>query len=43
MNHAAFGIQFSQRPPAEVLEELAREVLPHFPSHEGLSAASAVW
>lgn len=43
VNHAAFGIQFSQRPPAEVQEELAREVLPHFPSHEGPSAASAVW
>jgi hypothetical protein len=24
VNHAALGIQFSQRPPAEVLEELAR-------------------
>lgn len=43
VNHAALGIQFSQRPPAEVLEELAREVLPHFPSHEGPSAASAFW
>lgn len=43
VNHAALGIQLSQRPPAEVLEELAREVLPHFPSHEGPSAASAVW
>ncbi len=43
VNHAALGIQFSQRPPTEVLEELAREVLPHFPSHEGPSAAPAFW
>ncbi|MCS4293150.1 luciferase-type oxidoreductase [Comamonas sp. BIGb0152] len=43
VNHAALGIQFSQRPPAEVLEELAREVLPHFPSHEGVPAACVTW
>ena len=42
-NHAALGIQWSQRPPAEVLEELAQEVLPHFPSHEGLTAVAADW
>lgn len=33
VNHAALGIQFSQRPASEVLEELAADVLPHFPSH----------
>ena len=43
VNHAALGIQWSQRPPAEVLEELAQEVLPHFPSHEGLPAVAADW
>jgi len=26
-----------------VLEELAQEVLPHFPSHEGLTAVAADW
>lgn len=34
VNHAALGIQFSQRPAAEVVQELAEEVLPHFPSHQ---------
>jgi luciferase-type oxidoreductase len=43
VNHAALGIQLSQRPPAEVLEELAQEVLPHFPSHEGLPPVAADW
>ena len=43
VNHAALGIQWTQRPPAEVLEELAQEVLPHFPSHEGLPAVAADW
>lgn len=36
VNHAALGIQFSQRPASEVLEELAADVLPHFPSHGAL-------
>jgi hypothetical protein len=31
VNHAALGIQFSQRPPAEVLEELARGCCRTFP------------
>jgi len=35
VNHAALGIQFSQRPAAEVLQELAEYVLPLFPSHAG--------
>lgn len=43
VNHAALGIQFSKRPPAEVLAELAQEVLPHFPSHAGPPASSLVW
>lgn len=33
VNHAALGIQHGQRPAREVLQELAEEVLPHFPSH----------
>lgn len=43
VNHAALGIQFSQRPAAEVIEELAKEVLPHFPSLPGPQALSTSW
>ncbi|MCS3434167.1 LLM class oxidoreductase [Klebsiella sp. BIGb0407] len=43
VNHAALGIQFSQRPAAEVIQELAEEVLPHFPTHQGGSAQPADW
>ena len=43
VNHAALGIQLSQRPPAEILEELAKEVLPHFPSLEGPPATPNIW
>lgn len=43
VNHAALGIQFSQRPASEVIQELAQEVLPHFPSHPGPQALPAVW
>lgn len=43
VNHAALGIQLSQRPAAEVIQELAEEVLPHFPSHQGLPAHDVSW
>ncbi|MEJ5081268.1 hypothetical protein [Ochrobactrum sp. MYb379] len=43
MNHAALGIQFSQRPAAEIIQELAEEVLPLFPSHEGPAPLAAKW
>lgn len=43
VNHAALGIQFSQRPAAEVIQELAEDVLPHFPSHEGPATLPADW
>lgn len=43
VNHAALGIQFSKRPAAEVLQELAEYVLPLFPSHDGPSPASTRW
>ncbi|MDD0975925.1 LLM class oxidoreductase [Pseudomonas fontis] len=43
VNHAALGIQFSQRPVAEVVQELAEEVLPHFPSHEGPADVKVRW
>lgn len=43
VNHAALGIQFSERPAAEVIQELAEEVLPYFPSHEALPALAGSW
>lgn len=43
VNHAALGIQFSQRPVAQVLQELAQEVLPHFPSLPGPPAIEVSW
>lgn len=32
VNHAAIGIHFSKRPISDVIDELADEVLPHFPA-----------
>ncbi|MBQ4776079.1 LLM class oxidoreductase [Pectobacterium versatile] len=43
VNHAALGIQFSERPAAEVIQELAEDVLPHFPSHEESPVLAAPW
>ncbi|WP_300729944.1 LLM class oxidoreductase [Pseudomonas sp.] len=43
VNHAALGIQFSERPVDDVIEELAREVLPHFPTHPQVPAVAARW
>lgn len=43
VNHAALGIQFSKRPAAEVIDELAQEVLPHFPTHQGTPALATRW
>ena len=43
VNHAALGIQHGQRPADEVLQELAEEVLPHFPSHAGMPARGPQW
>lgn len=37
VHHAAFNLKASRRPADEVLQELAEYVLPHFPSHPGLS------
>ncbi|WP_234638771.1 LLM class oxidoreductase [Delftia tsuruhatensis] len=43
VNHAALGIQHSRRPASEILQELAQEVLPLFPSHPGPQPAQADW
>lgn len=33
VNHVAFALKFNRRPVAEVVDELAREVVPLFPAH----------
>ncbi|MDX7986099.1 LLM class oxidoreductase [Xenorhabdus sp. 12] len=43
VNHAALGIHFSERPAQEILQEMAEYVLPHFPSHEGVSPLETKW
>lgn len=43
VNHAAIGIQYSERPALEVLQEIAEEVLPHFPSHQGMKSRLVDW
>ncbi len=43
VNHAALGIQFSQRAPADVLQELSEDVLPRFPSHQGVPSSAVGW
>lgn len=43
VNHAALGIQFSERPAGEVIQEIAEEVLPQFPSLEGPSPQCVAW
>ncbi|RVJ87432.1 LLM class oxidoreductase [Sinorhizobium meliloti] len=43
VNHAALGIQFSERPAKEIIQELAEEILPLFPSLEGPEPLSAKW
>jgi len=43
VNHAALGIQFSQRPAADVIQELAEDVLPLFPAHAGPPAWAGAW
>ncbi|GGG03497.1 TIGR03571 family LLM class oxidoreductase [Paenibacillus abyssi] len=34
VNHIAFVLYFSHRPPEDVIQELGEEILPHFPSHQ---------
>lgn len=43
VNHAALGIQLSQRPAAEVIQELAEDVLPHFPAHQAPPTLTMDW
>lgn len=43
VNHAALGMQFAGRPAPEIIQELAEEVLPQFPSLEGPKPLAAKW
>ncbi|QCI62829.1 LLM class oxidoreductase [Phreatobacter stygius] len=43
VNHGALGIQFAARPAAEIIQELAEEVLPLFPSHPGPPPLTQKW
>ncbi|MGH0241130.1 hypothetical protein NKY70_27735 [Sinorhizobium meliloti] len=43
VNHAALGIQFSERPAKEIIQELAEAILPLFPSLEGPEPLSTKW
>ena len=43
VNHAALGIQFAQRPAAEIIQELTEYVLPHFASHQEQPALATAW
>lgn len=43
VNHAALGIQMAERSPYEIIQELAEDVLPLFPSHSGPTARPQNW
>jgi len=43
VNHAALGMQFANRPPSEIIQELAEEVLPYFPTLEGPTPLGRSW
>lgn len=43
VNHAALGIQMARRPAAQVLQELAEEVLPLFPALAGPQPHAQGW
>lgn len=43
VNHAALGIQMAERSPHEIIQELAEDVLPLFPSHSGPTARPQNW
>ncbi|HDS1038908.1 TPA: LLM class oxidoreductase [Stenotrophomonas maltophilia] len=43
VNHAALGIQHARRPAAEVIQEIAEEVLPLFPAFAELPTGPTDW
>lgn len=43
VNHAALGVQHGSRPAAEVVAQLAEEVVPHFPALAGPEPEEPAW
>ncbi|QXH53484.1 LLM class oxidoreductase [Pseudomonas fakonensis] len=43
VNHAALGMQMARRPPQQIIQELAEEVLPLFPSLNGPEPCAQDW
>jgi len=43
VNHAALGMQMAKRPAQEIIQELAEEVLPLFPSLRGPAPHAQNW
>lgn len=43
VNHAALEMQLAIRPPVEIIQELAEEVLPHFPTLKGPAPLTSAW
>lgn len=43
VNHAALGIQFSERPVRDIIQELGEDVLPLFPTLQGPAPFPATW
>lgn len=41
VNHVVLNLKYGHRPAGEVLEEIGREVLPHFPAHRPLRSGAA--
>ncbi|PZG49784.1 LLM class flavin-dependent oxidoreductase [Spongiactinospora gelatinilytica] len=43
INHMALGVQHGARPAAEAVEQLAEQVLPHFPALAGPAPKAPLW
>lgn len=43
VNHAALGMHLAQRPPADIIDELASDVLPLFTSLQGPAPLHQLW
>ncbi len=43
VNHAALGIHLARRPAQDIIQELAEEVLPLFPAHDGPLPLAQHW
>lgn len=43
VNHAALGVQHGRRPAAEVVAQLAEEVVPHFPALVSAAPSEPAW